>query len=428
MGVLDSRVVTKKQALASFLMIILIGAITCFIYVLSVYVGPLNREFGWSKNLLVLAYSLNLFCEIPAYLIGGWAFNKFGIKRFIMFSGILYGLSVLFGGVIHNIYVYLILLGIMAGMGYLFVYIASIALINAMFPTKKGTVIGIMYGAQTAGAVALAPMAAWSIKAFGASLSLVIQGALFTIVLVLATLLITDPSHGDREAFAKAQEEAEAEEQAESLKGKADNELPTLRWKQALKNGGIWYLFFSICLIQIIGNLITSDGVVLAEDVYHVDSMTSAWMASAFGVGGAVGGVVVGVLSDMFGPFITTFWLGIIDGVLLAAMAVAGTNSYMFFLIFCVIQGFTYNGMTAINPIMCTDAFDIKDLGVMMSVVGVGYVVSGVIGPQLGLSAPFIPMLIICAVTSIIGGFFSRLAARSFNKYYQGIGSSCKVR
>lgn len=428
MGIFDSPVATKKQALLNFLMIIFIGAITCFIYVLSVYVGPLHREFGWSKNLLVIAYSLNLFCEIPAYLIGGWAFNKFGIKKFIMFSGVLYGLSVLLGGVIHNVYAYLLLLGIMAGMGYLFVYIASIALINAMFPKKKGTIIGIMYGAQTAGAVALAPVAAWFIKCFGPSVSLVIQGAMFTVLLILATLLITDPSHGDREAFAKIQEEAEAEEHAESLKGKAEDEIPTLRWKAALKSGGIWYFFASICLIQIIGNMITSDGVVLAEDVFGVDTMTSAWLASAFGVGGAAGGIAVGILSDRFGPFIITFWLGIIDGILLVAMAAAGTKSYMVFLVFCVIQGFTYNGMTAINPIMCTDAFDIKDLGVMMSVVGVGYVVSGVIGPQLGLSVSFVPMLIICAAASIIGGFLSIMSRKSLNKYYEKIGGGCSVR
>ena len=187
-------------------------------------------------------------------------------------------------------------------------------------------------------------------------------------------------------------------------------------------------LFASICLIQVIGNMITSDGVVLAEDVFGVDTMTSAWMASAFGVGGAAGGIAIGILSDRFGPFIITFWLGIIDGILLVAMAAAGTSSYMVFLVFCVIQGFTYNGMTAINPIMCTDAFDIKDLGVMMSIVGVGYVVSGVIGPQLGLSVSFVPMLIICAAASIIGGFLSIMSRKSLNKYYERIGGGCSVR
>ena len=77
---------------------------------------------------------------------------------------------------------------------------------------------------------------------------------------------------------------------------------------------------------------------------------------------------------------------------------------------------------------MCTDAFDIKDLGVMMSVVGAGYVVSGVIGPQLGLSVSFVPMLIICAAVSIIGGFLSIMSRKSLNKYYEKIGGGCSVR
>ena len=155
---------------------------------------------------------------------------------------------------------------------------------------------------------------------------------------------------------------------------------------------------------------------------------TAALLVSAFSIGAGVGGVVVGFISDKIGPYRTTFWMGIIDGVLLLILAIAGQGSFMAFAIVCVIQGFTYNGMTALNPIMMTDSYAAKDIGTTMGFMGISYMIVAVLGPQLGFSVPFVPMLIICGALCIVGGFISKLACSLLNKYYKSIGSKCIVR
>ena len=63
-----------------------------------------------------------------------------------------------------------------------------------------------------------------------------------------------------------------------------------------------------------------------------------------------------------------------------------------------------------------------------MGVMGLSYLVVGVAGPQLGLEVAFVPMLGICAVLSIIGGFMVRIAKSSLNKYYKSVNSGCVIR
>ena len=89
---------------------------------------------------------------------------------------------------------------------------------------------------------------------------------------------------------------------------------------------------------------------------------------------------------------------------------------------------FTYNGLNALNAIMMTDAYHPNDLGVMMAMAGVAMTIVGIIGPQIGLSMPFVPMVAVCAVCAIVGGILCLPTVRSINKYYESIGSLTRVR
>lgn len=417
---------SKRQLVVTFIMIMVIGIFSNYIYCLAVYVGPLHDQHGWSMNTIVLAYSVAMFCEIPTYIIGGGLSNKFGMKKVLVACGILYGLAILGSGLASSVIMFIITQGVIGSLTMYGIYVCTLAIINATFPDKKGLTIGLLYGLQAAGGAFMAPLANLFIEKFDASMALVWQGIIFTIIMFVCCMLVTDPTKGDKEMMAKIQEDAEAAELAEALEGKA--ELPTMRWTKALRHPAIWILFTSVILIQMFGNVLCTDISEIAKSAYGVSAANAAWVASAFAIGCGVGGTVVGIISDKIGPYRTTFWLGIVDGVLLLLLAIIGVHSFMMYAIICIIQGFTYNGMTALNPIMITDAYAAKDMGIMLSVIAVAYAIVGTIGPQLGLSVPFIPMLIICAVCSIVGGYLSSFARKSMVKYYESIDSKCVVR
>lgn len=68
---------------------------------------------------------------------------------------------------------------------------------------------------------------------------------------------------------------------------------------------------------------------------------------------------------------------------------------------------------------MMTDSYAAKDIGTTMGFMGISYMIVAVLGPQLGFSVPFVPMLIICGALCIVGGFISKLACSLLNKYYK---------
>ena len=67
-------------------------------------------------------------------------------------------------------------------------------------------------------------------------------------------------------------------------------------------------------------------------------------------------------------------------------------------------------------------------MGTILGLIGISYAVVGAIGPQLGLSVQFIPMIVICACLSLAGGVLVKGAAQKLNKYYKMTGSSCVVK
>ena len=418
--------ISKKDKVLSLALIIIVGTFTNFIYVLSVYVQPLHEAHGWSMNLIVMALSVSYVVMIPAYLLTGFVTVKVGMKKLLVMSAVAYGLSILVSGLVTNVYLFIFFMGFLSSFAMYGVFMASIALINVLYPEKKGTALGLLYAVQTLGAAAFGPMANYFILRYSVGTSLVIEGVIFTILMLVGSILVKDPTKGNKELMKQIQDEAEAEEIAEAMKGK--KEMPTMRWRQALRHRGIYILVLSMILVQMFGNVVTADGVVLATTIYGVSSTVAAYLTSIIGIGGAVGAAVVGIISDKIGPFRTTFLLSILDGLVLIALAITGTHSFIFFAIVVTFQMFTYNGLNALNAIMMTDAFHPNDLGVMMAMYGVAMTIVGTIGPQIGLSMPFIPMVIVCAVCAIIGGFLCLPVIRSINKYYEGIGSLTRVR
>lgn len=418
--------ISKKDKILSLALIIIVGTFTNFIYVLSVYVQPLHEAHGWSMNLIVVALSVSYVVMVPAYLFAGIITVKIGMKKLLVISAVAYGMSILVSGIVTNVYLFIFFMGILSSFAMYGVFLASIALINVLVPEKKGTAMGLLYAVQTLGAAAFAPLANFFILRYSVTTSLIIEGIVFTVLMLIGSILIKDPTQGNKELMKKIQDEAEAEEIAEAMEGK--KEVPSMRWRKALRHRGIYILLLSIILVQMFGNVVTADGVVLATTIYGVSSTVAAYLTSIIGIGGAVGAAVVGIISDKIGPFRTTFLLSILDGLILIALAISGTHSFIFFSIVVTFQMFTYNGLNALNAIMMTDAYHPNDLGVMMAMAGVAMTVVGVIGPQIGLSMPFIPMVIVCAICAIIGGFLCLPVVKSINKYYEGIGSLTRVR
>ena len=104
----------------------------------------LHDAHGWSMNLIVTTYSLSMLCELPAFLVGGMLINKFGMKKILTICGVLYGLSILVSGLATNVFVFIMSQGIMGALSMYGIFIATLSLINVLYPDRKGLVMGVL--------------------------------------------------------------------------------------------------------------------------------------------------------------------------------------------------------------------------------------------------------------------------------------------
>lgn len=410
----------KGRALLSLIMICVIGIISSYIYCLAVYVTPLNEAHGWSMNKIVFTYSIAMFLSPFAYIIGGGIASKLGRKRALVLTGVIYGLAIMASGLTSNLYVFIFCQGIICALAMYALFMCQIELINATWPEKKSTVMGLMYGCSTFGGAFLAPIATFFIEKFNVSMALVIQGVIFTVVMFICTMLTYDPTAKKNIETAEGSEGASEEAQMPTR--------PSMPRKTIIKHPSIYIYIVSVVLIQLIGNILVTDTSVIAETTFAATVSQATLCVSLLNIGAGFGGIVCGILGDKLGHYKTTLLLGIFNGVFLAIFAFFGGSGVGVFMAINFIIGFTFNGITALNAAMITNAWGEESLGTAMALAAISTIIVSLAGPQIGLMVPFAPMMIICAVSSVVGGFLAITVAKSVNKYYKGIGSDVIVR
>lgn len=114
------------------------GAITASLNCYSIFQKPMMAEFGWSPQIVALAYTLAIvvigFAGGP---VGGWFQRKFAAHKIMLVSGIVFGIGWILTGFSTNPIMLLITFGVIVGFADGIIYNTSLALTTRWFPDKK---------------------------------------------------------------------------------------------------------------------------------------------------------------------------------------------------------------------------------------------------------------------------------------------------
>ena len=126
------------------------------VYAFSVFVKPLEMEFGWSRATTQWAFSFALLSFAIVMIPAGRLQDRIGPRKVASIGGILLGLSFLLGAVLvaeDRPWALYLTYGIMGGAGIGFTYVCPIAASMKWFPDKKGLVTGLSVAGFGAGAL-----------------------------------------------------------------------------------------------------------------------------------------------------------------------------------------------------------------------------------------------------------------------------------
>jgi OFA family oxalate/formate antiporter-like MFS transporter len=135
---------------------LIIQVILGTVYAFSVFVKPLESEFGWSRTTTQWAFSTALAAFAITMIPAGRLQDRLGPRKVATIGGMLLGASFLAGALLvsgSRPWALYVSYGLIGGMGIGFGYVCPIAASVKWFPDKKGMITGLAVAGFGAGAL-----------------------------------------------------------------------------------------------------------------------------------------------------------------------------------------------------------------------------------------------------------------------------------
>lgn len=301
----------------------------------SVLILPLEEAFGWGRDGISLAVSINVLLYGLTAPFAAALMERFGIKRVVMVALATVGSGALLTVFMNSLWQLLALWGLVVGVGtgsMALVFAASI--VNRWFVERKGLVIGALTAAAATGQLIFLPtLSTFAITYGWKSVSITVGIAALVMVPLIYILLPERPSDIGVRPFG-AQEDWQAPSQIQG--NAAALAVNTLREAVRVKN--FWYLVISffVCGLSTSG-LIGTHFIPAAHD-HGMMEVAAASLLALIGVFDVVGTLFSGWLTDRIDPRKLLFFYYFLRGLslfLLPSILFATVHpSTLFFVIF----------------------------------------------------------------------------------------------
>ncbi|MGE3798776.1 MAG: MFS transporter [Thermomicrobiales bacterium] len=158
----------------------------------SVFVKPLEAEFGWSRTQISMVFAVGLLCTGLAAPLGGALMDRFGPRRVLSLSLALIGSSILLSVWMTTFWHFLLLWGILSGIGTGAANGVGPTISNRWFVQRRGLVQGLFGAGTSAGMLLLIPLISWIVVANGWRAATVVAATCAFALIPFVVLFIRD--------------------------------------------------------------------------------------------------------------------------------------------------------------------------------------------------------------------------------------------
>jgi len=377
------------------------------VYGFSVFVRPLETEFGWDRATTQWAFSFALASFALAMIPAGRLQDRIGPRKVASIGGILLGLSFVLGALLVGAdrpWALYLTYGIIGGAGIGFAYVCPIAAAVKWYPDKPGLITGLAVAGFGAGALFFAGPASTLLlppqdgQALGLSQVLLVglgvtAGGGFGIgwqaffvlhgvvcaagVLLGASLLRNPPAGWTPPGWAPKQSTVSAQRDvvwSEML----NTPLAAMLW--------LTFIFGATSGLMAIGQWKPMMGAILGDTTF-----APAWMGT-FGrfvepigilaVFNALGRIFWGKVSDLIDRPRAMMLMYLAQG--MAFMLLVSVQSHFAIFLASAWVGLNFGGNFALFPSATAQYFGTKNLGMNYGLIFTAYGVAGILGPVVG--------------------------------------------
>lgn len=363
------------------------------IYSWSLFNQPLMDKFGWTKEEVVMTYSIAIFTFAFSTIFSGRLQDKIGPRKVATIGGILYGGGIILASFATSLPMLYFCYGVLGGAGVGFAYVCPLSTCVKWFPEKKGFITGIAVGAFGAGSLVFKSVIQYFLENAGVSSTFLYLGIIYMALVVIGAQFLRLPETAtDSKSKAKSVDEGENLTVSEMIKQKSFI--------------FIWIMFMLGCMPGLLVIGLAKD---IGIEMVGLDPMVAANAVALIALFNAGGRLAWGTISDKIGRVEVVLIMFVLTAVSLVALAVLPLNLVLFFICLAGIAC-SFGGFLALFPTITGEFFGIKNLGANYGVVYQAYGVAALVGPLIKKSSSgFTQTFMIAAGCAVAGAVLSAM-------------------
>ena len=336
------------------------------LYAWSVFVSPLEAEFGWSRTQTSWVFTIAIVTFAVSTVFAGRIQDVRGPRICAVTGATLVGLGFILGSFTTSLAYLYVAFGFVVGLGNGFGYATPIPVGSKWFPDKRGLVVGLMVAGYGGGSAIFAPVATALIDAVGWQATFRILGViLFAMGMVGAWLLRNPPAGYQPEGWSAA-----------AAPERTQRDIPT---GEMLGMPNFYFLWVAYCLGTTAGLMTISQLVPFAQSA-GLGATAAAFAVTVGAVGNAAGRIASGWLSDLVGRLMTLRIMIFVSALAMPALFAWREEAFLLYL-FVVVVYWCFGTQLSVFASTAADFFGTKHLGLNYGLLFTAYGVAGLIGP-----------------------------------------------
>lgn len=344
------------------------------LYAWSVFVAPLEKEFGWSRAQTSTVFTLAAVMFAASLLIGGRLQDRFGPFWISVSGSILITLSFFLFSHTSSLSDLYFFYGVLGGIGTGFGYGTVVPVMAKWFPDRMGLAIGLALAGFGGGSAIFGTIANLVLfPHFGWRMSCGILSGIFFVMTIAGAFLMKNPP-----AITLPATKGETESPAQLIRNRHQ-----FTPGEVVRTPTFYLLWLGFGLGSTAGLMVISQLIPFARN-QGISSATIATMGLVVGAFGNVSGrVLSGWLSDWMGRLNTLRVVIAIASVAMPMLYWAGAHlAALYVLIYFVY--FSYGAQASVVPSTVSDFWGTKYTGSNYGAIFTAWGFAGILGPTIG--------------------------------------------
>lgn len=319
------------------------------------FVDDVVADTGWSETRLQLIYALYILVYSVLSAVSGVLTDRFGPRRVVGVGATVLAVGYVMWALAPNIWVVLIGLGVIAPIGMSSSWVPCNATVVRWFVARRGTAVALTTVGGSVANIAVPPLAAALVAAYGWRVALGSLAAIGGIVMfAVAQVLRRDPESMGQLPDGREPDESEAVAAAEEY---------SLTAAEAFRTRAYWLMFATYSLSFLVVFVPFAHLNQYAADL-GITPVTAATVVSSIGVGGIAGRLVAGPLSDRIGRRAVVAIAFALECLAFVGLASAGGLAMLYPA--AALFGFSYGASVAVFPPLVGDFFGREHAGAIV--------------------------------------------------------------